>query len=141
MINQSTQVSNKLDEYASKQRRRIAVGLDPEKRTPEDLQQIQKDLCDVVCVGKKVEGFEYIDSCTPESTILDLLLADNVDGVVRGQLDHTRFVNYLLECQQLAWSDLHLVSLLRHESNLFWLAPVSNTECWIKHDKTLLIKK
>lgn len=132
--------AQRINDLASRKRRRIAVGLDPRKPVPEDIGKAQ-EACEVVCVGRRVEGCESVDSATPEKEVLDLLLDGKVDGVVRGQLDHTCFVKHLLDLQKLAWKDLHLVSLLRHGSNLFWLTPVSNTECWIKREKVFLVNK
>jgi len=133
-------LTDEIAQAARRARKRIAVGLSPDKPVPVDI-GIAASTCDVVVVGCRVDGYECILPVGPvEHELVDLLLDGRVDGVVRGQTDHTAFVEHLHERRDLGWSDHYLVSLLGDPETEFWLAPVSNTECWIKRHKADLVR-
>jgi predicted methyltransferase MtxX (methanogen marker protein 4) len=140
MVSAERTITDKVKQFSSQRRSRIAIGLDPLKTLPEDLANAAS-LCDLVVVGRRIQGYECIVTTTPEKDLLEQLLHGLVHGIVRGQLDDTRFLEQVLHARALKWTDIHHVSLLRDHETEFWLAPVSNTECWIKQDKMRLLTK
>ena len=122
-------LSERIRAFASKERRHIAIGLDPNSTiNPSDLEEASS-ICEVITIGRQIEGFEFIPTETPEEELVRQLLSGQVDGVIRGQLDHTQFVQPLLDKTGLQWNDLHLVSLLKLPLAEIWLAPVSYKYC------------
>lgn len=121
-------------------RRRIAVGLLAEKPPPVDMAQAAA-FCDIVVVGRYLSGFECVATDAPIDTLFKLLGDGTVDGIVRGQLDHTQFAMHVLELRNLQWSDIHTVSSLTTSDREFWMCPVSTAECWTKHDKLAIVRQ
>lgn len=130
--------TEKVEELVKLGRPHIAFGLNvPDAEILESLERA-KQYADITLVGseaiKDIKGFEIITSDDPNRKIIDILLADEVDGMVRGTLDtHITYEYY----QEKTGEDVLFEPALIQATNghQFFMAPVSNREAWDLEEK------
>ncbi len=139
-------ILSEIEKKARKNHARIGLGIG---KIPEKLirsAEAAREYADVVLVGDEKEimatgtKLEIIHSTEPSKKLVELLVAGEIDGAVRGTLSATKT---LLELKNsLKIKKLYRVALLETSNgNPFFLAPVGIDEGNSVEDKVELIKR
>ncbi|MHA1378860.1 MAG: methanogenesis marker protein Mmp4/MtxX [Candidatus Helarchaeota archaeon] len=141
-------IVKKIINLAKETKSRIAIGLgdSPEyiQRTIKVAEKALDDrIAELVLVGKKEPNktqIEFIQSGTPEKTLMELIDQNKVEGIVRGSLSSSKFLIALKKIFQV--DVLHRLALLETaESYQFFFAPVGIDECKNVEEKLFFVEK
>lgn len=129
-------IVEKLISLAKKSRAKIAIGVgeDPEyvRRTTKVAKKaVDIKIAEPILIGLNPpdnDDFTSISSKNPEKKIIEMLLQNKVDGIVRGSLSSTKFLEELKK--QLKIDILYRLAILETaDSHQFLFAPVGIDEC------------
>ncbi len=119
---------------ARERRARIGIGLsNPSREIIEGLRSA-KDFAELVVVtnSTSVEGFEVVESCSPEEDLIRLLRSSEIDGAVRGNVSAARTMRAISSVFDIT---VRRMALIEIGGWAFFLAPVGIDEGDTLEDK------
>lgn len=103
--------------------------------------KLHSNLVDMVLVSKvEIPGFNTIVSDKPEQTLVDLLINNEVEGIIRGTLDDfTCFSYYCFKTGYDKESSVNPGLMETPDGKMFFLSPASNPEGWLMEEKKKIV--
>ncbi|MFX0135259.1 MAG: methanogenesis marker protein Mmp4/MtxX [Candidatus Hodarchaeota archaeon] len=142
-------ITEKLIKFAKQNPSKIAIGVgeNPEyiKRTAKVAERATENkIANIVLIGKKAPPdciLEFIKTDTPEKSIINLLIKKKVDGIVRGSLSSSKFLNNLKKSFEK--DVFYRLALLEtaETSHQFLFSPVGIDECKNSDEKLFFVKE
>jgi predicted methyltransferase MtxX (methanogen marker protein 4) len=132
----------KVEELLPISKSKIAFGLiEPEQEILDSLEKASR-YADITLVGPKaiggIKNFDIKISKEPNKKIIDMLLADEVDGIIRGTIDdYSTYEYYKEKTGESSLCEAVLIQAINGQQ--FFLAPASNREGWGRQEKLELV--
>lgn len=128
-----------VEKLSNKKKAKIAVGLNEyDKEIIESLYRSEQ-YASFVLVGtdkiKDIKDFSVVIDENPEQKIIDMLINEEVDGVLRGTIDDFKTLEAYIASTGKTYSEDSPVIMQDAAGHRFFLSPMSNTQGWEKEER------